>query len=376
MILFPWHPEAQRFSGERIFFDQRQLTACLRGLDSICEDRVVSGRVAPRWRVRTAVLLGVVVVPTLVSVCLVESPHPLPIMLDGHPVLVPASSHLGETLRRFGLGATDGRLLDIEGHVLVRHADPGFVLLNGAVASPRARLAEGDVITVVNGVDRTEGTRRIRTMLPGRRYGNPQFSLGTARIVRIDTVGGVSGILVSTVFRPVGAVRRPREVALTFDDGPWPGTTRRILGVLRRMHVKATFFVVGYLARRYPAVIRAEMRSGMMVGSHSWDHPNARPFKRLPDARLESEMREVNVFPRRRFGLRVHLFRPPGGSWSAGVVTAADGLGDAGRELERRFPGLDPRRLREGDRSSPAVAGAAGINRRVARRWWRPACHR
>lgn len=288
---------------------------------------MVSGGVASRWRLRKAVLLGVVVVPLLVSVCFVESPNPLSIMLDGRPVFVPASSHLGETLRRFGLSPTDGRLLDIEGGVLVRHADPGLVLLNGAAASPRAPLAEGDVIAVVDGVDRTEGMRRIRTMLPGRRYGDPQFSLGTARIVRVDTVGRVSGILVSTVFRPVGPVRRPPEVALTFDDGPWPGTTRRILDVLRRMHVKATFFVVGYLARRYPALIRDEVRSGMTVGNHSWDHPNARPFERLPDARLESEMREVNVFLGRRFGFRVRLFRPPGGSWSAGVVAAADGLG-------------------------------------------------
>jgi peptidoglycan/xylan/chitin deacetylase (PgdA/CDA1 family) len=277
--------------------------------------------------VRIAVVLVLILALMGIAVSLVDLPAPLSIVLDGRPVLVPAPSHVGEALRRFDVAPIPGRLLDLEGHVLLQQADPGRVLLNGAATSPRAPLASGDVLTIVDGEDRTEGTRRIRTRLPGRRYGDPQFSLGTARIVRVDTVGRTSGIAVSTVFRPVSGVRRPSKVALTFDDGPWPGSTRRILRVLHRMHVKATFFVVGYLARRYPAMIRAEIRSGMTVGSHSWSHPNVEPFKRLREARLGHEMGQTNDFLQRTFGLRVHLFRPPGGSWNDAVVTEADALG-------------------------------------------------
>lgn len=277
--------------------------------------------------VRVAAVLFLILAVTFISVSLVDPSAPLSILLDGHPVLVPAKSHLGGALRGFDVAPVDGRLLDVEGHVLFRHADPGRVLLNGAVAPRREPLANGDVITIVDGADRTEGTRRITTMLPGRRYGDPQFSLGTARIVRVDTVGRISGIIVSTVFRPISRVRLPSEVALTFDDGPRPGSTRRILRVLGRMHVKATFFVVGYLARRYPSLIRAEIRAGMTVGSHSWSHPNAEPFKRLPEKRIGREMRQTKDFLDDAFGLRVHLFRPPGGSWDDGVVTAADARG-------------------------------------------------
>jgi peptidoglycan/xylan/chitin deacetylase (PgdA/CDA1 family) len=277
--------------------------------------------------VRIAIVLVLILTLMGVAVSLVDPPAPLSIALDGRPVLVPAPSHVGEALRRFDVAPVDGRLLDVEGHVLLRHANPGRVLLNGVVTSLRAPLASGDVLTILDGADRREGTRRIRTMLPGRRYGDPEFSLGTARIVRVDTVGRISRIVASTVFRPVSGVRRPSKVALTFDDGPWPGSTRRILRVLRRMHVKATFFVVGYLARRYPAMIRAEIRSGMTIGNQSWSHPNAEPFKRLREARLEHEMRQTRDFLQRTFGLRVRLFRPPGGSWNDAVVTAADALG-------------------------------------------------
>jgi cellulose synthase/poly-beta-1,6-N-acetylglucosamine synthase-like glycosyltransferase/peptidoglycan/xylan/chitin deacetylase (PgdA/CDA1 family) len=64
----------------------------------------------------------------------------------------------------------------------------------------------------------------------------------------------------------------PHTVALTFDDGPDPGWTPRILTVLRRYHVPATFFVVGAHAASYPGLIREELRDGDEVGSHTYTH--------------------------------------------------------------------------------------------------------
>lgn len=287
----------------------------------------MTARVASRLTLRTALLLGVALVPLLAATGVVDPSPPISITLDGRRALVQAGSRLGRVVHLFGLEPTHGRLLDVEGHVLRRRVDPGRVLLNGAAAAARTRLASGDRISVVDGSDRVEGTRDVRTMLPGRRPGDPQFSLATARMLRVDTVGRVSRIVVSTVYRPLGGVRRPPEVALTFDDGPWPRTTRQVLTVLRRMHAKATFFVIGYLARRYPATIRAELKAGMTVASHSWDHPNSPPFGRLPPRRIRSEMQDTNAFLRRRFGIRVRLFRPPGGSSDTGVVTTAHELG-------------------------------------------------
>jgi peptidoglycan/xylan/chitin deacetylase (PgdA/CDA1 family) len=273
---------------------------------------------------RLALLAGTLLV-LLSAAGLGEAPPPISITVNGRNALVAAGSSLGDVARSLGLDPADGRLLDVQGHVLERHADPGTILLDGLAAPRRARLADGDRVTVLDGRDRTEGTRRVRTRLPGRQPGDPQFSLATARMLRVDTLGRVSGILVRTAYRPLGRSRRPPEVALTFDDGPWPRTTRQILDVLHRMRARATFFVVGYLARRYPGMVRDELRAGMVVANHSWDHPE--PFDVLTPRRIRAEMRDASDLLRRRFGVRARLFRPPGGSSSPKVVTAASELG-------------------------------------------------
>ncbi|MCU1592248.1 MAG: polysaccharide deacetylase [Frankiales bacterium] len=63
-----------------------------------------------------------------------------------------------------------------------------------------------------------------------------------------------------------------RTVALTFDDGPDPTWTPRILAVLAREHVPATFFVVGARAAKAPALVRREIAEGNEVGNHTWSH--------------------------------------------------------------------------------------------------------
>jgi peptidoglycan/xylan/chitin deacetylase (PgdA/CDA1 family) len=67
----------------------------------------------------------------------------------------------------------------------------------------------------------------------------------------------------------------PGRVALTFDDGPEPGQTERILDVLAKHGVPATFFMIGKKAQKHPelvALVRADPRQ--TIGNHSWDHPN------------------------------------------------------------------------------------------------------
>lgn len=284
----------------------------------------MTARVALRRFLRPGIVVAAALVPLLVATGLGDSAPPIAVTVEGAPALVADGSNLRSLLRSVRLRPTPGRLLDVEGRVLDARADPGRILVDGRPAGPDTPLSSGDAVTVVDGVDRTETTRRVRTRLPGRRPGDPQYSLATARMVRIDVVGAVSELVVSTRYRPLGRAKRPPAVALTFDDGPWPRSTRAILKVLHRMHARATFFVVGYLAKRYPALIRAEKRAGMAIGSHSWDHPE--PFARLSPRRMQTEMRAVNGLLRRRFGVDVTVFRPPGGGDDPEVVTMASRL--------------------------------------------------
>ncbi len=65
-----------------------------------------------------------------------------------------------------------------------------------------------------------------------------------------------------------------KEVALTFDDGPMPGKTPRILATLDDFGVKATFLMVGQMASTYPSIARDVAKRGHTVGSHTFDHKN------------------------------------------------------------------------------------------------------
>jgi peptidoglycan/xylan/chitin deacetylase (PgdA/CDA1 family) len=64
-----------------------------------------------------------------------------------------------------------------------------------------------------------------------------------------------------------------KEVVLTFDDGPWPGPTDRVLEALRHECVKATFFLLGRNAADHPALVRREAAEGHTVAHHSFSHP-------------------------------------------------------------------------------------------------------
>jgi len=77
-------------------------------------------------------------------------------------------------------------------------------------------------------------------------------------------------------------------VALTFDDGPHPVYTPRILEVLARHRAHATFFMVGQAAERYPDIVRAVANAGHAIGGHSWAH---RSFRTLTGSERRREMR-------------------------------------------------------------------------------------
>jgi peptidoglycan/xylan/chitin deacetylase (PgdA/CDA1 family) len=63
-------------------------------------------------------------------------------------------------------------------------------------------------------------------------------------------------------------------VSLTFDDGPDPVNTPKLLALLRQYHVTATFFVIGEKAAEHPELVRQEIAAGHRVENHTWDHPH------------------------------------------------------------------------------------------------------
>ena len=117
-----------------------------------------------------------------------------------------------------------------------------------------------------------------------------------------------------------------RVVALTYDDGPNPPYTQRILDVLDREHVHATFFVVGRAVAAYPSVVRREVRSGDEVGNHTWDH---RHLIVMSAAQIRATLDRTDAAVYAASGVHTHLMRPPFGSRDWLVLDQARKLGYA-----------------------------------------------
>jgi cellulose synthase/poly-beta-1,6-N-acetylglucosamine synthase-like glycosyltransferase/peptidoglycan/xylan/chitin deacetylase (PgdA/CDA1 family) len=108
-----------------------------------------------------------------------------------------------------------------------------------------------------------------------------------------------------------------RRLALTFDDGPNPTWTPKIIAVLRRYHVPATFFVIGSAVARYPDLLREEHRLGFEIGNHTFTHTELSSLP-LWQRRLQLQMTESAIAG--AIGIRPRLMRPPYSATPGGLT--------------------------------------------------------
>jgi len=111
-------------------------------------------------------------------------------------------------------------------------------------------------------------------------------------------------------------------IALTFDDGPHPVYTDEILKILDEYNVKATFFVIGKNAEKYPELVRAELSAGHEVENHTYGHIFANKTNCSAIKREISESEKVmsDICP-----YKFNFIRPPGGIYNSQFV---DAIGD------------------------------------------------
>jgi peptidoglycan-N-acetylglucosamine deacetylase len=115
-----------------------------------------------------------------------------------------------------------------------------------------------------------------------------------------------------------------KDIALTFDDGPYPFYTPVLLHVLERSNVRATFFVIGRCAQEFPELVFRILASGDEVANHTFNHI---PLTKLSDQQIEYQILSDGVFLQRFTGTPLSLFRPPHGRFNAHVVIIAHELG-------------------------------------------------
>lgn len=128
-------------------------------------------------------------------------------------------------------------------------------------------------------------------------------------------------VFVDAVVRgPAGA----RGVVLTFDDGPHPEWTPRVLQVLAKHRATATFFVVGRKAEAHPELVRAILAAGHTIGLHSYRHD--RLFALRGGRRVHDDLQRGVAVLEKLVGRRPVLFRPPIGHTNPIIGRVADGL--------------------------------------------------
>ena len=227
--------------------------------------------------------------------------------------------------------------------------DPAVWNVFGRHAPSKLDLSKVSTPEQVDFIGDGELLRVIRTPSPGSR--KVEVDPASGLVTDEDYTALPSGWLVERAGAP------PKTVALTFDDGPDPVWTPRILKALKDAGVPATFFMIGQNVADHPDIVRRVYADGHEIGSHSFTHPN---MAHVGPERVRLELAATQRAFEATLGRSVALFRPPYNADSEprsygeimpvavaaqeGYVTAGETIDPNDWELQRRLP--DGRRVR------------------------------
>jgi peptidoglycan/xylan/chitin deacetylase (PgdA/CDA1 family) len=236
------------------------------------------------------------------------------------------------------LSLKPGNLLSVRGEVLrPGGGKPATFWVNGAVAGPATHVRRGDRVSISPASDAVEPVQDIVSytdspllsltaqILAGT--SSAPFIRGIHRIERGvysgEVVADETSFAGAQISRTAATIKRPKAIALTFDDGPNEVWTPRVLDTLKANNVRATFFVLGQAVRPVSNMFRRILAEGHEVGTHSWRHD---AFTRFTDQQIISDLQRCLQVMRAE-GATVRCFRPPYGAHNARVDADARSLG-------------------------------------------------
>ncbi len=214
---------------------------------------------------------------------------PISVTANGQKVELSGKKTLQAAYEKSGLQMAPGNLIDVEGQVITEGGGGTYrATINGQEANGDAEVTDGDVLAFADGADVEEPST-----IEDKTVGPDPVESGYGPIHAIDTEGseGLSTVKTGETSgkEVVLEVKQPSEdrvylrsypdtggeaaIALTFDDGPWEGSTAEILDILRDNGAAATFFTVGNrIAGTGVDLVKREYDEGHQVCTHSWDH--------------------------------------------------------------------------------------------------------
>ncbi|WP_126428559.1 polysaccharide deacetylase family protein [Brevibacillus marinus] len=157
----------------------------------------------------------------------------------------------------------------------------------------------------------SEQRSQQQAQLQERKRPTPDLAGGAERKVRAPHPMTLADLhrKYPTTFRLSGTSTK-RQVALTFDDGPDLVYTPRVLDVLKKHKVKATFFLIGNRAAAHPEIVKRIVREGHELGNHSYTHPN---LPKLKAEAFHGEVLRTQGVIAKHGGYRPRIIRPPYG---------------------------------------------------------------
>jgi peptidoglycan-N-acetylglucosamine deacetylase len=248
--------------------------------------------------------------------------------IDGKSLRLSSSATAGEVFERNLVARQPGDLVSAKSHKVLVKGGGGqpYLSAGGRTLSSKDSLRGISALTSHDGTDAVEATRVTTQTIPVPvRYegsGPIETTVATGSPgVREVTVGAISGQVVRkrekvtpvtrVIVKGYAKTSQARVVCLTFDDGPWPTTTKAIIKILKDNGVKGTFFQIGRQARHSPSIARAVTEAGLEVANHSENHSYS--FGRMKASGVLKEISQAQYDIKRATGKTPTFFRPPGG---------------------------------------------------------------
>ncbi|HZQ26935.1 MAG TPA: polysaccharide deacetylase family protein, partial [Acidimicrobiales bacterium] len=290
--------------------------------------RVLTPRVAA---FAAATLLG-----ASLAVLQAEPAHSRPplvhVLVNGVDEQVPGPvTTVDSAIRATGARPPHGRLLSALTHQVVdADFNPPVLKVDGVTASWTTPVRAGQSVEATPGPDETEPvvTQKVEVAPGGLPEVEKTLWYPGQPGADESTYGALSGELVSRQRTTEPVAPRPElagVVALSFDDGPDPRWTPQILQILNEEGIKATFCVVGYVAQRYPELVKAERDQGHVLCDHTQHHMLHLDTK--PHDVVVSEIDQCSRYLTSLLGTAPPLYRAPGGFLGPEVISVARGNG-------------------------------------------------
>jgi len=159
----------------------------------------------------------------------------------------------------------------------------------------------------------------IDLLLPVKAPTQQAFIPSTTQRLQPEKTFSITHNFQGKIIRKVNIKNPKKVIALTFDDGPWPNTTSKILAILKEKNIKATFFMIGQNLKNFPQLGQQVVADGHAIGNHTWHHWH----RQMNEFTAAREIDDTAALLYKTTGVKTSLFRPPNGFLSNGLADYA-----------------------------------------------------